>query len=115
MTAGSRDRVSGLGRARSAVLIAAALSGASSGVARAESPGPDVLDCTTIPRGGDESTLVRRFGRAAVRTVELDGAEGQKDRGTALNPGDPARRLNVFWSDSTHRRHPASVVIRDRS
>lgn len=112
MTPGSRDRVSARGISWA---LASALVGASSGVVRAEPPAADLLDCTTLPKNADEATLARRFGRAALTTVDLVGAEGQTDRGTAVNAGDPARRLNVFWSDPTHRRGPATVVIRDHS
>ena len=98
-----------------ALTFAVALSCGSSGGACAETSAPDLLDCTTIPKSADEAALVKRFGRAAVRSVELTGAEGQTDRGTALNAGDPARRLDVFWSDSAHRRRPASLLIRDGS
>ncbi len=106
-TRGRRDRV--------AVALAFAPLLAAGAVAAAGPVPADVIDCATIPRDADEAALVERFGRAAVRSVDLNGAEGQTEHGTAVNAADPARRLNVFWSDAAHRRRPASVVIRDRS
>lgn len=100
------------GRAAAALPLVACLT--ATGGPSAAAP-PDVIDCAAIPKDADEVALVKRFGRAAVKTVDLDGAEGQTDRGTAVNAADPARRLDVFWTDTTRRRRPASVAIRNRS
>lgn len=95
--------------------LSAAVAAGAAAAAPVEPAPPDVMDCAMISRTADEAALVGRFGRAAVKSADLDGAEGQSERGTVVNPADPARRLMIFWSDVAHRRRPASVVIRDRS
>lgn len=103
-------------RVRRADQAAAALSLAlASGPALADPASPDLIDCATIPKDADEAALARRFGRAAVKSVVLDAAEGETERGTAIFSATPARRLDVLWSDVARRRRPASVVIRDGS
>lgn len=85
------------------------------GPAAAQAPEPLVLDCATFPRTTDETALVKRFGRENVAAATLDGAEGETVRGTAIYPKDPARRLEVSWSDPKRRRGLGSLIVRDRS
>lgn len=67
-----------------------------------------------VLRTDDEAALAARFGRANVAAADLDGAEGATERGTAIFPKDPRRRIEVFWHDSRRRRRPATVRVQGR-
>ena len=100
---------------RSALPLAACLLGGFPALAQAPAP-PPVLDCTeTFTKTADQAALVKRFGRENAIVGQLDGAEGQTERGTILFPKDPTRRVEVFWWDTKGLRRPASVVVRDKS
>ena len=69
-------------------------------------PAPVVLDAAWALPGAlgldtTLSTLRRRYGEANVRIVELDGAEGETQRGIELFGDDPSRRLQLFMQDET--------------
>ncbi|HST45700.1 MAG TPA: hypothetical protein VLK29_10820, partial [Luteimonas sp.] len=59
----------------------------------------------TLPGAlGRDTTLAllrERYGPANVEVVELDGAEGETQRGIELFGTDPARRLQLFMRDPT--------------
>ena len=84
--------------------------------AQAPAPAANVLDCAeTFTKTADHAALVKRFGRENVVVAQLDGAEGETERGTVVYPKDPARRIEVFWWDSKALRRPASVVVQNKS
>ena len=75
-----------------------------------------VLSCTgPFAKAADEAALVKAFGRANVVEADLDGAEGQTEKGTVLFPKDASRRVEIFWWDTKRKRRPASIRVQDRS
>lgn len=100
-----------------AVPLALVLTVIMSSVAVGQSPPQQslMLDCTEFTKKTDETALVKRFGRENVAGADLDGAEGQTVRGTAIFPKDPSRRLDVYWQDEAKRRGLASIAVRGKS
>lgn len=103
-------------RATTTLLSAVVVVGAALPAAARTPADPPVLDCKdTFAKTVDHAALVKRFGRENIAVGQLDGAEGQTERGTILYPKDPARRIEVFWWNGKGLRRPASVVVRDKS
>lgn len=69
------------------------------------------LDCAEFSSRMDEDALVKRFGRENVVVDKLDNTQGETVSGTAVFPGDPARRLEIYWQDEANRRGLASIVV----
>ena len=75
-----------------------------------------LLACTgPFAKNADEAALVKAFGRANVVTTDLDGPEGQTEKGWVVFPKDPKRRLEIFWWGEGRKRRPASVRVPDGS
>ena len=74
------------------------------------------LDCAApFTREADEAEFAKAFGKPNVAPADIEGAEGAKERGTALFPNDPARRLEVLWHDTERSRRPAAVTVSGKS
>jgi hypothetical protein len=71
----------------------------------------------TIPAGDlvhaddSESDLVRRLGAGNVRADTVWLPEGMFAIGTALYPGDSARRVDITWSDTMARARPEFIRV----
>jgi hypothetical protein len=65
-----------------------------------------------ITAASSERELARRLGPERVQAVRIGVGDGETVPGTALFPGDPARRLEVLWQDTVERRRPARLVLR---
>jgi hypothetical protein len=59
--------------------------------------------------------LRRAFGSANVKAERIDIGEGETVPGTVLFSADSTRRLMIIWSDSTARRLPRRLILRDDS
>lgn len=59
-----------------------------------------------------EADLRRIFGAANVRRETIPMAEGQEVAATVVYPNDPARRLEVTWSDPARRTRIESAGVR---
>lgn len=64
-----------------------------------------------VRRGVSEARLVKQVGARFVSREDLPLGEGMSEPGTVLWPEDPARRLEVRWTDPGRTR-PAAIVLR---
>lgn len=95
-------------------LLPALFLAVSTGCAHAQTA--PILECSPpFTRETSAEEFAKAFGKQNVATVELEGAEGSKERGTVLFAADPARRLEIFWNDDKKFRRPASVTVKDGS
>ncbi|MFC7053513.1 hypothetical protein ACFQI3_12520 [Hansschlegelia quercus] len=77
---------------------------------------PLTLTCDgPIGRDAIEASLIETFGKANVRTETIDGAEGEQLQATVLFPDDPARRIQILWSDEAARKRPSEVRLTDEA
>ena len=77
---------------------------------------PLTLTCDgPIGRDSSEASLIKTFGKANVRTETIDGAEGEQLQATVLYPDDPARRIQILWSDEAGRKRPSEVMLTDKA
>lgn len=76
----------------------------------------DVLECIgPFAKDADEAALVKAFGASNVKRTDIDVGEGSTEPGTVIFPNDPKRRIEVLWHDSSKRRRPSSITVKDRS
>ncbi|PZQ17729.1 MAG: hypothetical protein DI565_03020 [Ancylobacter novellus] len=59
------------------------------------------------------SSLVKALGKAEAKTEQVDGAEGETIEATVLHPNDPARRVEVVWSDDDKKTGAQAIVRGD--
>lgn len=59
-----------------------------------------------------ENLLIRQFGAANVKRDSLDAGEGELIAGDVLFPNDSARRVEIFWDDSTARTRISMLRLR---
>ena len=96
-------------RMAAAALVAMALFGP---VMAAE---PLAISCAgPVKADSTPASLVKELGKANARTEKVDGAEGESLEALVLYPGDPARRIEVAWSDET-KKSGAQAIIRGDS
>ena len=85
----------------------------------APAAGPDPLPpfaCTgPFAADTDEAALIRTFGRANVVFRSVPAAEGEMVDGMALWPGDPKRRIDVFFADRPGRKVDMIRINEDAS
>lgn len=94
-------------KAALALVAVVALSGA-----KQPKPAPLVLSCNAPVRHDDTAaSLKRRYGGNAAIT-RVAGAEGQQVPAVVLWPGNPRRRLEVFFFDEQMTRL-SDVLVRD--
>jgi hypothetical protein len=62
----------------------------------------------------DAASLRRLYGDANVREERIEIGEGETVPGTILFPDDSLKRLEIIWSDSTHRQDPSRLILRGR-
>jgi hypothetical protein len=61
---------------------------------------------------GSESDLIGAYGSANVRDTSIVLGEGETAPGAMIYPDDPQRRIELIWSDPTHKRGTSRVVLR---
>ncbi|MEQ1499224.1 MAG: hypothetical protein ABL914_11225 [Novosphingobium sp.] len=65
---------------------------------------PKPMTCAVpVGRGDTAASLKARFG-AQAKLMKIHAAEGEMVSGMALWPGDPARRIDVFFDESSRKR-----------
>lgn len=64
-----------------------------------------------ITAATSEADLMRIFGKANVKRMQLDVGEGEVLPATAVFPNDPMRMASILWRDPDTRLHPESVRI----
>ncbi|MCU1238612.1 MAG: hypothetical protein JWP63_6579 [Candidatus Solibacter sp.] len=62
-----------------------------------------------ITRTSTERSLLAAFGKDALKQP-VDTGQGMMEPGLVLYPDDPARRLEIVWTDETPA-HPATIFI----
>jgi len=62
-----------------------------------------------VTRTSTERSLLQTLGSSAVR-AQIDIGEGMTEPGLIIYKDDPARRLEVVWSDQ-EPRHPVTIFI----
>jgi hypothetical protein len=73
----------------------------------AATPDEDAIRAST-----SENLLIRQFGAANVKRDSLDVGEGEMTEGDVLFPSDSARRVEIFWADSTARTRISMLRLR---
>ncbi len=61
------------------------------------------LTCEAFPADMSGETLARLHGEAALSEEVVSGPEGAQTRVTVLYAADPAKRLEIVWSDPARR------------
>ena len=69
-------------------------------------------DADAIRASTSENLLIRQFGAANVKRDSLDVGEGELVEGDVLFPGDSARRVEIFWADSSARTRISMLRLR---
>lgn len=78
-------------------------------------PTGNVLACRGVFAAGQtHADIVKAFGRRDVTTETVDGAEGESSSVTVIHAKDPARRIEVSWSDA-RRARLSGVEVREGS
>jgi hypothetical protein len=62
-----------------------------------------------------EASLRERYDSANVALAWIQVGEGDSMRGAVVYGGDPARRLEIIWADSTAMSKPATVSVAGRA
>jgi hypothetical protein len=75
-------------------------------------PASASLSCETpIGKDATHATLQTAFGASNVTSEEVAGAEGETNKVTVLFAKNPARRLEVSWSNEAKRARPSSITV----
>jgi hypothetical protein len=61
------------------------------------------------------NALRKSLGARNVVVDRVLAEDGSRVPGAVLYPGDPRRRIEIAWSDTAGRRHPAWARLRGRS
>lgn len=69
-------------------------------------------DADAIRASTSENLLIRQFGAANVKRDSLDVGEGELVEGDVLFPADSARRVEIFWADSSARTRISMLRLR---
>ena len=71
-----------------------------------------VVACSgTFAKDSSHLELVTAFKSKNVAFTDVEAADGTKVPASILFPNDPKRRLEVWWSDRTHRSDIHLIVI----
>ena len=71
-----------------------------------------VVACSgTFAKDSSHLELTTAFNSKNVTLVDVEAADGTKVPASILFPNDPKRRLEVWWSDRTHRSDIHLIVI----
>jgi hypothetical protein len=77
---------------------------------------PLVLACSgTFAKDSSAGELATAFNSKNVTFTDVEAADGTKVPASILFPNDPKRRLEVWWSDRTHRSNIHLIVIGGQS
>jgi len=69
----------------------------------------------TFAKDSSHLELTTAFNSKNVTFADVEAADGTKVPASILFPNDPKRRLEVWWSDPTHRSDIHLIVIGGRS
>src|ERR1700758_3591676 len=77
---------------------------------------PLVLACSgTFAKDSNHLELVTAYKSKNITFTDVEAADGTKVPASILFPNDPKRRLEVWWSDRTHRSDIHLIVIGGQS
>ncbi|MBN8485503.1 MAG: hypothetical protein J0L50_12090 [Sphingomonadales bacterium] len=83
--------------------------------APAKGPATRPLTCAVpVQKGDTAASLKKRYGTQA-RAMKIHAAEGEMVDGMALWPNDPARRIDVFFSENPGKRVETIRITGDKS
>ena len=83
---------------------------------RAPTTGTHVVACSgTFAKDSSAVELATAFNSKNVTFADVEAADGTKVPASILFPNDPKRRLEVWWSDRTHRSDIHLIVIGGQS
>ena len=75
-----------------------------------------VVACSgTLAKDSSHLELTTAFNSKNVTFADMEAADGTKVPASILFPNDPKRRLEVWWSDRTHRSDIHLIVIGGQS
>jgi len=75
-----------------------------------------VVACSgTFAKDSSHLELATAFNSKNVTLADVEAADGTKVPASILFPNDPKRRLEVWWSDRTHRSDIHLIVIGGKS
>jgi hypothetical protein len=75
-----------------------------------------VVACSgTFAKDSSHLELTTAFNSKNVTFTDVEAADGTKVPASILFPNDPKRRLEVWWSDPTHRSDIHLIVIGGKS
>ena len=75
-----------------------------------------VVACSaTFAKNSSHLELVTAFKSKNITFTDVEAADGTKVPASILFPNDPKRRLEVWWSDRTHRSDIHLIVIGGQS
>jgi len=75
-----------------------------------------VVACSgTFAKDSSHLELTTAFNSKNVTFADVEAADGTKVPASILFPNDPKRRLEVWWSDRTHRSDIHLIVIGGKS
>ena len=97
--------------------ISAALVALLSGPLWAQQRAPTtVVACSgTFAKDSSHLELATAFNSKNITFADVEAADGTKVPASILFPNDPKRRLEVWWSDRTHRSDIHLIVIGGKS
>jgi hypothetical protein len=82
----------------------------------APTTGTHVVACSgTFAKDSSAVELATAFNSKNVTFADVEAADGTKVPASILFPNDPKRRLEVWWSDRTHRSDIHLIVIGGQS
>jgi hypothetical protein len=99
----------------SAVLVPALALVAGPLWAQQRAPTTAVACSGTFAKNSSHLELVTAFNLKNVTFADVEAADGTKVPASILFPNDPKRRLEVWWSDRTHRSDIHLIVIGGQS
>ncbi len=83
--------------------------------AQAKGPATRPLTCAApVQKGDTAASLKKRYGTQA-RAMKIHAAEGEMVDGMALWPNDPARRIDVFFSENPGKLVETIRITGDKS
>ena len=79
--------------------------------AQTQEIGP-VLTCDgPISGKASHASLAKAFGARNVSSRKLSIGEGETEQGTVLFASDPARRIEILWTDRAKRSNPRMAIF----
>lgn len=96
-------------------ILLAALALPLAAAAPAKGPATRPLSCAVPVQKGDTAASLKKRHGIHARAMKIHAAEGEMVDGIALWPGDPARRIDVFLSETPGRQVETIRITGDKS